>query len=98
MRSASMVSLRRLVRSGGGHGSEAGRLASGHVAGIILRCGGGLGAGAGWVFRLGHGSLQGGVEDLGFGEVLEGQGQSANAGNGDRGASEKTAEQRSICD
>lgn len=36
-----------------------------------------------WGFGLGHGSLQGGLEDLGFGEVLEGQTQSTNAGNGD---------------
>jgi hypothetical protein len=31
---------------------------------------------------------------LGFGEVLEGQAQSANAGNGDRAVSEQPAEER----
>jgi len=68
----------------GGHLSAGSGLASGHVAGVVLRRGGWFGAGAGWGFCLGHGSLQGGLEDLGFGEVPEGQAQSANAGNGDR--------------
>ena len=53
-----------------------------------------FGGGASWGFRMGHGSLQGGLEDLGFGEVLEGQAQSANARNGDRTVSEKPAEER----
>ena len=66
----------------------------GHVTGIILEHGGRFGGRAGWGFHLGHGSLQGGVEDLGFGEVLEGQAQSAKAGNADRAVSEQPAEKR----
>ena len=66
----------------------------GHIAGIILGHGGKFGAAEGWGFRLGHGSLQGGLEDLGFGEILEGKAQSANAGNGDGTVPEKPSEER----